>query len=153
VMFPLDEKAPASALMMGFMGQANIWQWKASRDREYWTGQKNEKTVYVDFYYPFEAQELFVVSKDKVVSAASDLISARVGTVTEKTTQMITGRGSFENGIWRIVLMRAMTTAESRTDVQFGESLNLCAFAVWNGSKRDRGGRKSISNWVEMSIQ
>ncbi|MAG14224.1 MAG: hypothetical protein CMN78_06480 [Spirochaetales bacterium] len=153
VMFPLDEKAPASTLMMGFMGQANIWQWKASRDREFWTGQKEERTAYVDFYYPFEEQELFVVSKDTVSSAARDLISARVGTLTEKTIQPIKGRGSYENGVWRIVLRRSMTTAESRTDVQFGQALNICAFAVWNGSSGDRGGRKSISNWVELWIR
>lgn len=153
VMFPLDEKAPSSTLMMGFMGQANIWQWKASQDSEFWTGQREEKKVYVDFHYPFEEQELFVISKDPVRSAANDLISARIATVTLKTKQMISGRGSFENGIWRVVLVRAMKTDEPRIDVQFDESPILCAFAVWEGSNRDRGGRKSISNWVELSIQ
>lgn len=152
VMFPLGENAPASTLMMGFMGQANIWQWKARQNLEYWTGLE-ERTTYVDFYYPFEEEELFVVSKDPVVSAANDLISVRVATVTLKAEQLVAGIGIHEDGVWRVVLKRVMTTDEPRTDAQFVESTIRCAFAVWDGANRDRGGRKSISNWVELVIQ
>jgi len=152
VMFPLNENAPASTLMMGFMGQANIWQWKARQNLEYWTGLE-ERTTYVDFYYPFEEEELFVVSKDEVVSAANDLISARVATVTRKEEQIIDGMGIYEGGVWRVVFKRVMTTEEPETAAQFVASTIRCAFAVWDGANRDRGGRKSIYNWVELVIQ
>src|SRR3989338_1417832 len=36
IMFPLDEKTQARSIMMGFLGRANFWQWKASQDREFW---------------------------------------------------------------------------------------------------------------------
>ncbi len=152
VMFPLGENAPESTLLMGFMGQANIWHWKASQDKEYWIGLE-ERVVYVDFYYPFEEEELFVVSKDAVVSAANDLISARIATITPKTEQIVAGRGFYEDGVWRVVLKRVLTTDEPRTDAQFVPSTIRSAFAVWDGANRDRGGRKSISNWVDLLIQ
>ena len=153
VMFPLKEDTPPSTLMMGFMGSANIWQWKATQDKEFWTGEREERKAYVDFYYPFEKEELFGVSKDEVISAVNDLLAVRVATVTLKPIQNLAGRGAYENGIWTIVFRRALQTEDPEADAQFDNQLSLCAFAVWNGSKGDRGGRKSISDWVELSIQ
>jgi hypothetical protein len=28
----------------------------------------------------------------------------------------------------------------------------MVAFAVWNGTAQDRGGKKNISNWIPMKI-
>ncbi|MFA4842783.1 MAG: ethylbenzene dehydrogenase-related protein [Candidatus Omnitrophota bacterium] len=152
-MFPLDEKTQTPTLMMGFLGRANIWHWKASRDKEYWQ-KPQEVEAYADFYYPFEDKETLVVSKEVVKSAVNDLISIRVGTVTPKETQDVQGRGFWNNGIWQVVMRRKLNAAEPHDDAGFVQGKKrLCAFAVWNGEKGDRGGRKSISDWVELVIK
>lgn len=152
VMFPLDEKTQTPTLLMGFLGRANIWHWKASHDKEHWQKPEEPKT-YADFYYPFEDKETLVVSKEKVKSAVNDLISIRVGTVTPKETQDVQGRGFWNNGVWQVVMQRKLDAADLHDDAMFVQGKKrLCAFAVWNGEQGDRGGRKSISDWVELLV-
>lgn len=170
VMFPLGEDIPASTIMMGFMNKSNIWHWKASRDREYWLNQENgaganellQTKAYVDYHYPFEEKELFVVSKDIPKSAVNDLIAIRVGTITPKDIQSVQGRGFWSNGSWQVVFKRPIAINDPEVDANLepapptaGQAVKnkLCAFSVWNGASGDRGGRKSISDWVELDIK
>lgn len=153
IMFPLSEDIQPSSLMMGFLGHANLWQWKADQDREFWLNERYEKKPYVDFYYPFEEEELFIVSKKKYQSAVNDLLAIRVATITHKPSQNVKGRGIYNKGVWRVVYKRSLKAADAEVDIKFSKSNKLCAFAVWDGSHRDRGGRKSISNWVQLNIE
>ena len=153
VMFPLGDKPQVSTLMMGFLGKANIWHWKANQDREYWLGEDTGSEAYVDFYYPFEEEELFIVSKEKFNSAVNDLLAIRVGTITTKPVQSVSGRGVYSQGSWKVVIKRRLAPIDIEIDASFLGKKKLCAFAVWNGSKGDRGGRKSISDWVELEIE
>lgn len=154
IMFPMDEKAQPSTLMMGFLGRANIWHWKASRDRTYWLKTEPETEAYADFYYPFEKEELFTVSQEKVESAVNDLMAIRVATITLKERQDVGGRGFWNNGTWQVVFKRSLKAVDPEIDAVFKpEGKRLCAFAVWNGEQGDRGGRKSISDWVELEIR
>ncbi|MCQ9206883.1 MAG: ethylbenzene dehydrogenase-related protein [Omnitrophica bacterium] len=154
ILFPLEKKPKMPSLMMGFLGKSNIWQWKASQDREYWLGKTHHKDLYVDFYYPFEEEELFIVSKEIPKSGANDLMAIRVGTITPKDEQNIQGRGFWRDGTWRVVFKRSFRALDPELDAIFEPSgKRLCAFAVWDGENGDRGGRKSISDWVELSIK
>lgn len=154
IMFPLN-KDPGDfpTLMMGFLGKANIWHWKASRDREYWGGQENNEKAYADYHYPFEDKETLAVSKDTLTSAVNDLISIRVTTITPKETQVVVGKGIWSDGTWQVVFKRAIEPLDPELDAAFASPKRLCAFAVWNGEKGDRGGRKSISDWVELEVE
>ncbi len=156
IMFPLGKKIEAkpSTLLMGFLGKANIWHWKASIDREFWLNDFPEDKAYVDFYYPFEKEETLAVSKDIPQSAVRDLLAIRVGTITPKEKQQVQGKGVWNSGVWEIVFRRSLNPADVELDAIFplGKK-QYCAFAIWNGSKGDRGGRKSISDWVELRIK
>jgi hypothetical protein len=155
IMFPLGEETPPPSIMMGFIGKTNIWYWKASQDKEFWQGEHPSTEAYADFHYPFEEQELFVVSKDVPESAISDLLAVRIGTVTTKDNQKaIEGRGFWKDGLWQVVFKRPLEALDLENDAVFtvGEK-QLCAFSAWSGSKGDRGGRKSISDWVELEIK
>ncbi|GFP29377.1 ethylbenzene dehydrogenase-related protein [Candidatus Hakubella thermalkaliphila] len=156
IMFPLADEVPPSTIMMGFMGNpgANIWQWKASQDTEYWLKELPETEAYSDFYYPFEEQEVLVVSKEVPRSAVNDLIARGVGTITPKETQNVLGRGLWDKGTWYVVFRRSLKPTDPQLDAAFSPGGGkLSAFAIWNGAKGDRGGRKSISDWVELEIK
>lgn len=154
IMFPLDDKAQPSSIMMGFIGRANIWQWKASQDKEYWLEIHPQTQAHADYYYPFEEDETLIVSKTIPKSAVSDLVAIRVGTVTPKETQSIEGRGFWQDGSWNIIFKRAIKAIDPEIDAVFNPGKpRFCAFAAWNGAKGDRGGRKSISDWVELIIK
>jgi len=156
LMFPLADDAPPSTLMMGFLGKqgVNIWHWKASQDREFWSKEPMATVAYADFYYPFENQETLLVSKSALTSAVSDLIAHKVTTTTAKATQNVQGRGVWDNGTWHVVFKRALQATNAKEDVAFGHGARkLMAFAVWAGDKGDRGGRKSISDWVQLEFR
>jgi hypothetical protein len=167
VMFPLEKITQPETIMMGFLGRVNVWQWKANQDNEYWSkiptpnselltpnSQLQTPEAYADFHYPFEEKETLPVSKTSLESAVSELLSVRVGTVTKKAVQNVEGKGLWEDNLWQVVFKRSLNILDKETDAFFkiGEK-RLCAFAVWNGAKGDRGGRKSISDWVEMEIK
>lgn len=154
IMFPIGDKILPSTIMMGFMAKSNIWQWKASQDKEYWHNISPQTDAYSDYYYKFEEAELFPVSKSIPKSAVNDLMAVRIATLTPKPNQNVYGRGIRSNGTWKVVFKRSLNPSNLETDPQFLVSQKrLCAFAVWNGENGDRGGRKSISNWVEVVIK
>ena len=154
IMFPFDKDPQMPTLMMGFLGKANIWQWRGSQDREYWHKETAETKAYSDFYYPFEEEELFPVSKEAYQSAANDLMAIRVGTITQKERQDVQGRGFWKNGAWHVVFKRSLKAFDPEIDAVFvNAQKRLCAFAVWNGENGDRGSRKSISDWVELEVE
>ena len=153
IMFPVEKDVQPHTIMMGFLGRVNIWQWKANQDREYWLKESPQTKAYVDYYYPFEDKELFPVSQHVTKFAVNDLLAIRVGTITPKDVQEVMGKGVWENGVWTAVFKRPLKSLEGENGVNFISGKRLSALAVWNGSKGDRGGRKSISDWLELNIQ
>ncbi len=153
IMFPMDEKAQPATIMMGFLGRSNIWHWKAIQDIQYWMNELPKTEAYADFYYPFEEEEIFAVSKEVPKSAVSDLLAIRVGTITPKEIQNVSGRGFWKDGAWQVVFKRSLKAVDPDDDADFKPGKKLCAFAAWNGAKGDRGGRKVISDWAELEIK
>ncbi|KCZ70347.1 Ethylbenzene dehydrogenase [Candidatus Methanoperedens nitroreducens] len=154
VMFPMGDNVQNSSIILGFMSGANVWQWKASQDKEYWLKETPESGAYSDFYYPFEENETLAVSKVVPGSAVNDVFAIRAGTLTPKESQNVEGRGLWDNGMWHVVFKRSLKQADPELDARFDASGNkLVAFAVWDGAKGDRGSRKSISHdWTTFEI-
>lgn len=157
VMFPLGANMNQASIIMGFLGKSSLWHWKASRDARFWVKSDDAGVkVYSDRYYPFEDQETLPVSSNEPARPVNDLLAIRVGTVTPKEKQTVEGRGVWTNGEWTVVMKRALRPADAdpETDAVFGpEMTGVCAFAVWNGANGDRGGRKSISDFVNLRLQ
>lgn len=152
IMSPLGDDVQPSMIMMG---KSSIWQWKADIDKEYWLSETQKTGAYSDFYYPFEENETFVVSKSHPRMAVHDLNSIRVGTLTHKPYHNVEGRGLWDKGTWRVVFKSSLKPYDPELDAQFnpGEK-RFIAFAVWNGANGDRGSRKSISNgFVTLDIK
>ena len=62
------------------------------------------------------------------------------------------GFGEWEDGVWTVVFLRDMfKTGKWDVDLTRKDSA-LVAFAVWDGLKEDRNGRKVISVWQRLNI-
>jgi cytochrome c oxidase cbb3-type subunit 2 len=71
------------------------------------------------------------------------------GTLTLQPTenQSVWGAAAWCNGVWRVVMVRAIETEDS-ADISLDQPNRIpVTFAVWDGSKRDRDGIKLISGW------
>ena len=82
-----------------------------------------------------------------------DILSEGPGSITAKQKQVVQGHGVWQNGRWAAVLTRELQTPDA-SDFQFvpGE-LTRMAFAVWDGSRGEKGSRKSISEWVWLELE
>ncbi len=60
---------------------------------------------------------------------------------------------NWSSGTWTIIMARPMVGAsDNQITLTRGASYNI-AFANWNGSDKNRDGRKAISNWNTLQIQ
>jgi DMSO reductase family type II enzyme heme b subunit len=76
--------------------------------------------------------------------AGSGLTAEGQGSATMRppVAQDVKARGVWKDGLWTVVLRRPMETpAEGRVSI---------AFALWDGSARDRNGQKLVSIWHDL---
>ncbi len=85
---------------------------------------------------------------------ALDMNARGFGTLKVQDQQDLKGKGVYQDGKWKVVFSRAVTTGDAN-DTQFkpGEFINI-AFAVWDGQKdpasgdlKEKGSQKAVSSW------
>jgi len=85
---------------------------------------------------------------------ALDMNAKGFGTLKVQDQQDLKGKGVYQDGKWKVVFSRAVTTGDAN-DTQFnpGEFINI-AFAVWDGKKdpasgdlKEKGSQKAVSSW------
>ena len=78
------------------------------------------------------------------------------GTVTPQPAenQNVDVAGEWKDGVWTVVFLRDMPKT-GKWDVDLAQRIDpaLVAFAVWDGVKEDRNGRKVISVWQRFNIK
>jgi hypothetical protein len=63
-------------------------------------------------------------------------------------SQQAAGKGVYDDGVWRVVIKRPLTTQDAANDVQFGpDQLIPVAVHVWDGHNGETGLRRTISSW------
>lgn len=82
-------------------------------------------------------------------TAIRDLESVGFGSVEFSAEQSSTGYGQWENGQWRVLIVRSVE--RNRGSVDLGR-LFYAAFAVWDGSRREVGARKMQSTWFPIQF-
>ena len=83
-----------------------------------------------------------------------DMNAQGFGTLKAQDRQDIKGKGVYQNGTWKVVFTRALSTDDPEHDTQIkpGEFINI-AFAVWDGKKlesgdlKEKGSQKAVSSW------
>ncbi len=172
--FPLLEGQPF--FCMGQEGgNVNIWHWKADWQADMLAMGDVETAypnMYVDFY-PWTAESenpltaeytdvAYVTARavDNLFAAplraspVEDLIAGGFGGLTSQgaTGQNVQGYGVWQEGRWRVIFSRALTSAEEE-DASFAlDKVYSVAFAAWDGDNSERNGIKSTSQWVTLQF-
>lgn len=85
---------------------------------------------------------------------AVDMTAQGFGTLKAQDQQDVKAKGVYQNGTWKVVFARSLTTPDLAQDAQIkpGDFINV-AFAVWDGKKLDsgdlkeKGSQKAVSSW------
>jgi DMSO reductase family type II enzyme heme b subunit len=83
-----------------------------------------------------------------------DMNAQGFGTLKVQDKQDTKGKGVYQNGTWKVVFSRALSTGDAEHDTQIkpGEYINI-AFAIWDGKKlesgdlKEKGSQKAVSSW------
>lgn len=83
-----------------------------------------------------------------------DMNAKGFGTLKVQDQQDVKGKGVYQNGTWKVVFTRPLSTGDTEHDVQItpGEFINI-AFAIWDGKKlesgdlKEKGSQKAVSSW------
>jgi cytochrome c1 len=89
-------------------------------------------------------------------SGASSLSVGGPGSVTFRIpqSQLVDARGEWRDGRWTVVMTRALAVLSEADGValQPGGRASV-AFAVWDGSQKDRDGKKLITIWQDLELE
>lgn len=152
-------------------GGLNIWHWKAD-----WAAAIAGRNAFADAHpnmprdpeFPTDAVEGmgpsgFLTaqmagnprSAATFASSVENLNAIGFGTLTSQPAAGQTVHGSSDHrlGVWRVVFTRDLVD-DNPGDAQLegGAPATAIAFAVWDGSRGDRDGQKSVSTWLALAM-
>jgi len=182
VQFSLKEQDPPLFVMGAPDNLVNIWYWSNAADPRAPDIEAKYPGMAVDDYplsgrvYPrremghadavvpaqtTQAPFISAWAADNPISAPGrarkmmDLNAAGFGTLQPQGAkdQNVGGEGWWSQGRWRVVFTRTLESA-GENDVQLlAGSIHPVAFAVWDGSRMDRNGQKSVTTWYRLRVE
>tara|TARA_B100000686_G_C16780866_1_gene971762 strand:- start:223 stop:1968 length:1746 start_codon:yes stop_codon:yes gene_type:complete len=143
---------------MGNRGKpVNIWHWKAGQKKEFVASTKGHNTVMdIDMdALLFGGVSPSAALNQPTGASVIELNAEGFSTLTPqpKDKQGVTGEGFWKDNVWTVVFLRNMDKS-GKWDADFKKpDPVLIAFAVWDGLKEDRNGRKVVSVWQRLNIE
>ena len=177
IAFPLDPGAPP---MMGSKEhRVQILYWKALWQKDIDVGFQDVQSLHpnywTDLYWFAEGQfpypvpsafqhpasrQWFIAHQAGNPMAAfsrsqpvEELVAEGWSTLTHQPHSATTGRGAWVDGRWAVVLRRPLTTTDPLDYTFTADGRGQAAFAVWEGTAGNRGGRKQWSSWVDFAVK
>lgn len=153
-------------------GGLNIWHWKADWAADL-AGRRDIEDVHPempqDVHFPTDrgieglGPDGFLAgraagnlrSAASLVSSVEDLNAVGFGSLTAQTIegQNVRGASEYRDGVWRVVMSRPLDDGDRNDAVLLpGSSTTAIAFAIWDGSRGDRNGQKSVSTWLALAL-
>ncbi len=85
---------------------------------------------------------------------ARNVVASGLGTAEDAPGGRLLGASTWNRGVWRVVIGRALRAPRGAQAVTIRSSTpTKVAFAVWEGSQGERGGIKAFSNaWRELTL-
>jgi len=150
----------------------DIWFWKAE-----WQMRTNEKTesdivlAYANRIsdsnvntYPTLMNDMAYLSGKDAGNINSELgktspvenvtaVGPQTVTPFSENEQRVMGNGTWDGQKWQVVFVRKLQS-HSEQKVNFNKDKFFpIAFAIWNGSEKDRNGQKMVSTWYELELK
>jgi hypothetical protein len=173
VMLPLDPAAGVPPVVMGAAGMpVYILHWKASWQVDHESGFRDVEKTYPRWFndvYPGHRDMIAKGWDDEATHAyylgraarnplserdrrtcVEELVAEGFGTLTTRAQQSAQGRGVHGRRGWRVA-MEIPPASRGGPRLQPGATVPI-AFAVWEGSERQVGGRKHYTNWVNLHL-
>tara|TARA_B100000686_G_scaffold355052_1_gene469440 strand:+ start:55 stop:1803 length:1749 start_codon:yes stop_codon:yes gene_type:complete len=144
---------------MGNRGKpVNIWHWKAGQKKEFVASTKGHNNGGMDL--DMDALLFGGISPSAALNQPTgtsviELNAEGFSTLTPqpKDKQGVTGTGNWKDGVWTVIFVRDIEKS-GKWDADFHKTDPvLVAFAVWDGLKEDRNGRKVVSVWQRLNIE
>jgi complex iron-sulfur molybdoenzyme family reductase subunit gamma len=164
--------AGTSICMGQLAGGLNIWHWKAD-----WAatmaGRGDLEVAHpgmpTDAHFPTTEDDPTLTedgfltgqmaanprSASTFASSVEDLSAIGFGTLTSQPpeAQNVLGASEYRDGAWRVVMSRALEDGDPNdAALDPGGPAAVVAFAVWEGSRGDRDGLKSVSTWLSLAF-
>ena len=171
ITFGRSDEAPPLPIGLGVeddgSGDAvNIWHWAADRQYEMTTGQPSAPLAASesqgDWYLfvpgsaakPPEVEPIDQSDREIANHATLDANAHGLGPIVIQptTSQQASTTATWSGGMWRIVIVRSLSSADE-ADVQFTSTQRIpVSFALFNGSKGDHAGVKLVSAWHWLEV-
>lgn len=181
VMLEVDPAA-TPAFTMGTPGQpgtggaagtpgvpVHIFQWRASWQVDVDEGHQGVKQLFPNAYNDVSPELLMpkeqaitfyparVSGNDQAnherTSPVEEYTATGFGSLTQHSEQKAQGNGVYRSRRWQVIISRPMAMGDkTKSEVKAGETRNV-AFAVWNGSAGQRGGRKQYAPWAPIEVE
>lgn len=158
VQFPAQAASSVPAICMGQANSGvNIWHWRADSNAGVpHTAEEVSPNAVVDI--PQDADDdyparvvgnPFAQAEPAVVQ---NLVAEGFGTLGPADEQIVEGHGDYDDKTWSVVYTRGLES-DAATEPAFvnGEDTDV-AFAVWDGTNKDRNGQKSVSAFATLSL-
>lgn len=167
VQFPVSTEAMPSPMMGNPGGRVNVMQWRAALQRDIEYGELDIKDLYPNALIDVYPDQVLKTVEARAytgalgldnpvsrphVSPVLDQMSEGWGTMTVKPIQHADGRGVWKDGTWRVVITRPLLPVTPDAPDLLPGTQTVAAFAIWDGSNREVGARKSWSNWVAFEV-
>ena len=172
VMLPMQSHGERPPVFMGMGGKpVYILQWKASWQKDIDQGFQDVEKSYPnwsnDVYPGHPALERYgmtgeavtpfypglasgnPLSQQKRISPVEEMVAEGFGTLTTRPQQQALGRGVYTKGRWKVTV--GVPMGEGRPALQPGQQFPV-AFAVWDGGRRQVGGRKHFADWIQVTL-
>lgn len=159
VEFPSVAGSSVPAICMGQAdGGVNIWQWRATNEAGLGESANDLfPDAQVDLYPSTE--DLFFSAREvgnpvalSGAGSTENLVAEGFGTLADTEAGEVQGRGSWSDGVWTVVVARDLAV-EAGEQIEFRNSAPIdTAFAIWNGSNKERNGKKSVSAFVKLTL-
>lgn len=161
VAIQFTHSAGRTSLAMGnHAEEVTIWHWKADWQEHVDRGHRTD----VADIHPWMIHEPYPGPVITALDAGNLSALRRRTTPAEEATargfgtlmprpvadQKVMGKGIWSGGLWHVVLSRKLDLPDRRPTLANGTRL---AFAVWDGSERERDGQKAISSWYALGIE
>lgn len=154
LMFPTTKSSQTSPFMGDAENPVMIWQWRADWQNPEKMKEEisNSYPAYADWYPPHEKNYFEKLGRHPEHGKAAIYMAKGFGTLTFQPAQNVDVQGVYDEATktYHVVFVRNLKEKDEK--VQFTEGGEVYFnIAVWDGSMKERGARKSVSmSWQEI---